>query len=964
MKRSMLSVAGLVVVTMVSHGQGWEQRYDGPAHSFDRALALATDAAGNVYVTGFSTDVDEDCFTIKYSATGLALWQQRKSGTVAGNDRAVAIRLSATGVYVAGYVQNATEDFLVMKYDPATGAEQWARFYNGPGSGNDRATSLALDGLGNLLVAGHVRKNGHDEATVVKYDSDGIEQWAVQIPPEVGDLASYATGVATAPGGGVYVCGRYERSAGTSDYLVARLDAGGSLDWVRRYDGPAGSDDYATAIGVDNLGNVYVTGTSTGTTTGFDFATLKYDPDGAQLWVNRHNASGANADEAFCLGLDASGNCFVAGYSNRPAPGTDFAIVKYTAAGSEAWRQYYGEGGGREDTAFALTVDENGNVYVTGTSETPNRWLNILTVKYDNAGNRVWAVSWDGEEFDDGGTAITVSTGAVYVTGYSDGNDQDDMITLKYFERDPGIAAFVDPEPNEKLPPQPLAPQVRFANYGLVTDTFQTYVKLYRGATLVHSDVQTVAGLEPGDDQLVVFRAFYAEAGSYTLRCSTYRAGDQNPVNDTAEIQFVVQWTTMPGWSKLDDDVSPGLSLRGVKDGGALCYGRYTSSNWAVFALKGNGTNEFYRYEISGDTWHQLESLPFAPDRRKTVKKGGALCYDRYDSLVFALKGNSTLEFWKYYTLRDSWTQCESVPAGPQEKKVKGGAGLAFYHAGPDSDLVFCMKGNKTTEFYAYHVQRDTWFALDTLPRTAKGKGWGDGSCLVNAGGTLYALMGSYNWLCAYKPGDGDSWYMCESMPLYNISGRKKKAKMGTAMCFGTGRIFALKGGTCQFWAYYPLADTWIELDSLPRLPSDKPVKGGGALTFGGGYVWALKGNKTFEFWQYYPGTDYDGTAVPEPRTGVQAANVATEMLRFQLFPNPLAKDWATLRLSGKAGRSSGGRLRIFNAAGRCVLVRPLATGNRHFEIPLDVRRLANGIYLVCLEADGATATQELVIQR
>ncbi len=962
--KGVLSVAGFVVFTLAGYGQHWVQRYDGPVHGRDQALALVTDTTGNAYVTGFSTDADEDCFTIKYAATGLSLWQQRKSGTVAGDDRAVAIRLSTSGAYVAGYAQNTTEDFLVTKYDPTTGAEQWTRFYNGPGSGNDRATSLALDAAGNLFVAGYVRKDDHDEAAVVKYGPDGEEQWAVQIPPEIGDLASYASGVATTPTGGVCVCGRYERSDGTSDYLVAQFDPGGSLEWVRRYDGPASGNDYASAIGIDGFGNVYVTGTSTGTTTGLDFATLKYDPEGEQLWVNRHNVSGANADEAFCLGLDSSGNCFVAGYSVRPAPGTDFAVVKYTAAGGEMWRRYYGEGGGREDTAFALTVDGLGNVYVTGVSETSNDRCNVLVVKYDNAGNRLWTVSWDGEGFDDAGTAVAVSRSAVYVTGYSDGISQYDMITLKFFEHDLGVAAFVDPESNEKLPPQPLAPQVRFANYGLATDTFQAYVKVYRGTTLVHSDVQTVVGLKPGEEQLVVFRAFYAEAGSYTLRCSTYRAGDLNSVNDTAEIQFTVQWTTMPGWSKLADDISPGLSLKGVKDGGALCYGRYTPSNWAVFALKGNGTNEFYRYEISGDSWCQLEPLPFAPERRRTVKKGGALCYDRYDSLVFALKGNGTLEFWKYYTRRDSWVQCRNLPAGPQGKKVKGGAGLAFYHAGRDSDLVFCIKGNKTTEFYAYHVQRDTWFVLDTLPRTAKGRGWGDGSCLVNAGGTLYALMGYSNWLCAYEPGKGDSWVMRESMPFYGISGRKRKANMGTAMCFGSGRIFALRGGTCEFWAYYPLADTWIELDSMPRLPSNQPVKGGGALAFGGGYVWALKGNKTFEFWQYYPGTYCDGITVTEPQAGVQSGNTTTGMLQFQLFPNPPVEGWTTLRLIGESGKWSCGRLRIFDAAGQCVLVRQLAAVTPQLDIPLDVNDLATGIYLVRIDASGATVTQKLVVRK
>ncbi len=57
----------------------------------------------------------------------------------------------------------------------------------------------------------------------------------------------------------------------TYDYATVKYDADGSQLWTAFYNDPAGYSDAAAALAVDNLGNIYVAGTSTG-----DFATIKY----------------------------------------------------------------------------------------------------------------------------------------------------------------------------------------------------------------------------------------------------------------------------------------------------------------------------------------------------------------------------------------------------------------------------------------------------------------------------------------------------------------------------------------------------------------------------------------------------------------------------------------------------------------------------------------------------------------
>ena len=66
--------------------------------------------------------------------------------------------------------------------------------------------------------------------------------------------------------------------------------------WVARYNGPGNGIDVASALAVDKLGNVYVTGLSAGSGTVWDYATIKYGPDGSQQWVARYNGP-ANGDD-------------------------------------------------------------------------------------------------------------------------------------------------------------------------------------------------------------------------------------------------------------------------------------------------------------------------------------------------------------------------------------------------------------------------------------------------------------------------------------------------------------------------------------------------------------------------------------------------------------------------------------------------------------------------------------------
>jgi hypothetical protein len=88
--------------------------------------------------------------------------------------------------------------------------------------------------------------------------------------------------------------------------------------WVSRYNGTGNGSDDARSIAVDDLGNVYVTGSSTGIGTGADCVTIKYNSNGDTVWVRRYNGPGNSTDVGRKIGVDNSGNIYVTGYTLNP----------------------------------------------------------------------------------------------------------------------------------------------------------------------------------------------------------------------------------------------------------------------------------------------------------------------------------------------------------------------------------------------------------------------------------------------------------------------------------------------------------------------------------------------------------------------------------------------------------------------------------------------------------------------
>ena len=430
-----LSMPSATATTQASGERLWVKRYNGSGNDNDIARSVATDGQ-RVYVTGEADVGPHDRHTtVAYdAATGGKVWVSQ-SDPENGPSIPRSVATDGHGVYVTGQAGGGWgADFSTVAYDATTGALLWDRTYKGRKRGKDVGRSVATDGH-RVYVTGESDGPGTnaDFATVAYDATTGSTVW-VRRYRGLGFGIEKAASVAT-DGQRVYVTGGSGEIGTDYDFATVAYDATtGSTVWVERYNGPGNRNDYARSVTTDGSG-VYVTGSSQGSGTGNDYATIAYDPaTGRELWVSRYNGPGSDRnDVARSVATDGSG-VYVTGSSYGSGTGNDYATAAYDAAtGASMWvKRYSGPGNGR-DSARSLATDGSG-VYVTGQSFGSTTY-DYATVAYDAAtGTSLWVkrLNGPGNGYDDARSVATDGQ-RVYVTGFSSTSDMNaDYATVAY----------------------------------------------------------------------------------------------------------------------------------------------------------------------------------------------------------------------------------------------------------------------------------------------------------------------------------------------------------------------------------------------------------------------------------------------------------------------------------------------------------------------------------------------------
>lgn len=414
----------------------WTNFYFVSSGQSDQATALAVDASSNVFVAGFSVNpsFNDDYLVIKYSGAGTPLWTNRYNGPGNGTDHPSAIAVDGLGdVFVTGNSSDAifTSSYATLAYSSA-GTPLWTNRYSGTGSGNSGANAIVSDSSGNVVVTGHSPGgDSSDDYATVAYSWAGVPLWTNRYLGN-SSTVDVATAVALGTGGNVLVTGYSQtNSAAHNDFLTIAYSQGGTPLWTNRYNGPADSTDQAVTVHTDPSGNVIVTGSSFGTNSDKDYATVAYTSAGVPLWTNRFNGPDSFTDQPYGMAVDTTGNVFVTGSTLGTNFVTKYATVAWSSNGTPLWTNFFAGTGSHVDVPTALAVDAAGNALVTGYSFGTGHY-DFATVKYSGSGTPLWTNRFVGNDLMDSPTAIAVDSGGnVAVTG-SPVNTTGRFITIRY----------------------------------------------------------------------------------------------------------------------------------------------------------------------------------------------------------------------------------------------------------------------------------------------------------------------------------------------------------------------------------------------------------------------------------------------------------------------------------------------------------------------------------------------------
>jgi len=428
----------------------------------------AFDTAGNSSLSAANT------VTVTNSSPA-GPWLRGLGGT--GTDGGQAVAVDGNGnVLVGAYFQGSVDfgggvltsaggyDVVIAKYS-AAGAHLWSRRFGG--TGNEIVNGIALDGSGNIYLAGSLSGTGNlggasltsagqQDAFLAKYSPQGDPLWSERFggiyPDSIASIAVDSQGNVIATGlfqGTVAIGGTTLYSAGVGvDTFLTKYSPTGANIWAKKFTN--GSYDVGTGVAVDKrtnpvtglpYDNILLTGYFLGAINfgGENLSTpgsylAKFGPDGSYLWAKARGAG----SRAWAVSVDSNGDVAMSGdfYLQTDLGGgtilgtafeTDLYVAKYSGVdGSWLWSK--GVTGTQGAGPKSMVFDAQNNIILTGyfygtynfgaqslTSRQGS--YDVFVAKYNSGGVPVWSESFGGTGTDQGNSVAVDSSGYPVVTG-------------------------------------------------------------------------------------------------------------------------------------------------------------------------------------------------------------------------------------------------------------------------------------------------------------------------------------------------------------------------------------------------------------------------------------------------------------------------------------------------------------------------------------------------------------------
>jgi len=344
----------------------------------DYSFDLDTDSQDNVYMAGRWGGGNN--YLIKFNSTGDEQWSKIWGSYPYSDAWGVGVDKNTDDVYLAGYFGpwGGPYNISLVKYN-SDGIEQWNATWGG--DEDDLAYDVAVDSQGYVYLIGYtksLRTGTYDaDLLLIKYNNSGQEEWYRTFKGiNLGEVEAYGYGLALDPSGNIYVTGRthFYYYSMSYDYLaVLKYNSSGDRQWYKTY----GADAEGRRCAVDSEGYLYVTGKSKVSSTTYA-CLLKYDSDGNSqfspiTWQN------GNLNTGFGIATDSHNYVYIHG-NNYNGDWSSFTL-KYSNTGTLIWTDYFNTSA--DEDGRGVSVDSDDHVYCCGYTDSVGN-QDFYLIKYTN----------------------------------------------------------------------------------------------------------------------------------------------------------------------------------------------------------------------------------------------------------------------------------------------------------------------------------------------------------------------------------------------------------------------------------------------------------------------------------------------------------------------------------------------------------------------------------------------------
>jgi hypothetical protein len=335
-----------------------------------------------------------------------------KSFGGAGWDESRCVIQTNDGGYIVvgttGSIGAGKSDIYLIRTD-AEGNEIWEKTYGG--ENDDVGSCVAPTSDGGYIIVGETKSFGARKGDIylIKTDAEGNEIWEKNLG---GDLEDLGNCIQRTADGGYIIAGVTWRFGRGSEVYLVKIDAEGNEIWEKTFGGRSWDEGHWVVQTSDD-GYILVGRSWSIYGTGDDVYLIKTDSMGNKLWEKTLDSGGH--EEGNCVLQTVDGGYIIAGTIHPAGSGglSDILLIKTDARGNKLWEKTFGGKGW--DHGYSISRTKDGGYILVGDTWIYPGLFDVYLIKIDSQGNEIWEKKFGGE-LDDCGRCVAQTTdgGAYY----------------------------------------------------------------------------------------------------------------------------------------------------------------------------------------------------------------------------------------------------------------------------------------------------------------------------------------------------------------------------------------------------------------------------------------------------------------------------------------------------------------------------------------------------------------------